>query len=77
MAQDEWRCRTHHCSGLLYDGVDDTFGDLDHGFTDPRAAAIELAARDPLVPVADVEQARHTFVIGMLELSFHRERCIG
>ena len=67
----------HWCSGLLHDRVDDAFGDLDHGFTDPRAAAIELAARDALVPVADLEQGRHTLVVDVLELSFGRDRCIG
>jgi hypothetical protein len=77
MGQDEWRCHIHWCSGLLYDRIDDAFGDLDHGFTDPRAAAIELAARDALVPVADLEQGRHTVVVDVFELSFGRDRRIG
>ena len=31
-------------SALLDDGVDDALGDVDHGFADPRGAAVQLAA---------------------------------
>jgi hypothetical protein len=35
-------------SALLDDGVDDALGDVDDGFADPREAAVQFAARDPL-----------------------------
>ena len=54
-------------SALLHDRVDDALGDVDHHLADTRAAAVELAARDALAPVLDVEQARHAVVVRPLE----------
>ena len=42
-------------SALLDDGVDDALGDVDHGFADPREAAVQLATGDPLRAVLDAE----------------------
>jgi hypothetical protein len=50
-------------SALLDDCIDDSLGDLDHRFTDPSAAAVELATCDALAPVPDLEQPAHALVV--------------
>ena len=55
-------------SALFDDGVDDALGDIDDGLADPRGAAVQLAARDPLRAVLDAEQPHHPGVAGGLEL---------
>jgi hypothetical protein len=53
-------------SALLDHRVHDSLRDVHHRFADSGAATIELAARDPLAPVVDLEQGRHTAVVDML-----------
>src|SRR5581483_3035958 len=64
-------------SALLHHGVDDALGDIDDGLAETGAAAVQLAARDALVTVVDLEKFGHARVVGTLEPSLQGDRGIG
>ena len=63
-------------SALLDHRVDDPLGDVDHLLADVRAAAVELAAGDPLAHVGDLEQTRHPLVVDVLERTLGLDRSV-